>query len=65
MYYKTQKLQKSVVLQKTLLNINVNEDNCQLKVKKSNSKTAVITPVLKPVRTSASVHVMKQAIIAN
>ena len=58
-YYKTQKLQKSVVLQKTSLNMNVNEDNCQPKIKKSNNKTAVITSVSEPVRAPVSACMMK------
>ena len=45
--------------------MNVNEDNCQPKVKKSNSKTAVITPVSEPVRAPVSAHIMKQAAVAN
>ena len=59
------KLQELVILQKISLNMNVNEDNCQLKVKKFNSKTATITPVLKPVRAPVSACMMKQAAVAN
>ena len=45
--------------------MNVDEDNCQPKIKKSNSKTAVITLVSEPVRASVSAHMIKQAAIAN
>ena len=39
--------------------MNVNENNCQFEIKKFNSKAAVITPVLNPVRTSASAYILK------
>ena len=64
-YHKTWKLQESVVLQKTPLNMNVNEDNYQSKVKKFNGKAVIVTPASKPVRTPAFTHMLKQATIAN
>ena len=45
--------------------MNVNEDNCQSEVKKSNSKTAVITSASEPVRVPVSAHMLKQAAVAN
>ena len=64
-YYKTQKLQKSVILQKISLNINVNKNNYQSKIKKFNSKTAITTFVLESVKASAFAYILKQAAVAN
>ena len=64
-YCKTQKLQKSVVLQKISLNMNVNENNCQPKVKKFNSKTVTAIFTSESVRTFISVCVIKQAAVVN
>ena len=64
-YHETWKLQEPVVLQKTSLNMNVNEDNCQPKVKKSNSKAVTATPASGPVRAPVSACMMKQAAVAN
>ena len=60
-----QKLQKSVVLQKTSLNMNMNENNCQPEIKKFNGKTVTATSVLKPVRILASAYMLEQAAVAN
>ena len=43
----------------------MNENNCQLKIKKFNSKTAVITSVSESVRALVSAYVIKQAAVAN
>ena len=59
------KLQESVILQKTSLNINVDEDNCQPEVKKFNSKTVTVTSVSEPVKAPASTCMLKQAAVAN
>ena len=59
------KLQKPVVLQKTSLNMNMNEDNCQPEIKKSNSKTAATTPASESVRAPVSACMMEQAAVAN
>ena len=45
--------------------MNVNKNNCQLKIKKSNSKAAVITFVSEPVRVPASACVLEKAAVAN
>ena len=45
--------------------MNVNENNCQPEVKKSNSKAAATTPVSEPVRAPASTCVLEQAAVAN
>ena len=64
-YHEMWKLQESVVLQKTPLNINVDEDNCQSEIKKFNSKAAAATSVSKPVKVPVSACVLEQAAVAN
>ena len=45
--------------------MNVNKNNYQLKIKKSNSKTVIIISTLKSVRAFISACVLKQAAVAN
>ena len=45
--------------------MNVNENNCQSEIKKSNNKTAATTSVSESVRAPASAYMLEQAVIAN
>ena len=45
--------------------MNVNEDNCQSEIKKSNSKAAATTFILESIKASVSAHMLEQAAVAN
>ena len=45
--------------------MNVDENNCQPEVKKSNSKAVTVTPVSEPVKASAFTCMLEQAAVAN
>ena len=45
--------------------MNVDEDNCQPEVKKSNSKAAATTSASEPVRAPAFICMLEQAAVAN
>ena len=43
----------------------MNEDNCQSKVKKFNSKTIVITSTSELIKISVFIYVLEQAAVVN